>query len=180
MSFSIRLQATTPPVGLTYQVRWRDGTTVVELSGEMNRTFDLAALARLLRDDAHVELDLAEVDRVDPHGVRAWLEFLGALAGVPDLRLVRCSPAVAVQLNLIYGLPDRARVVSLLAPYVCPRCGHEEEKELAVAAVVRSGADPVPPEVPCPRCGGSLALDEMPERYLRFLRDPAPGSACSG
>jgi hypothetical protein len=147
------------------------GRLVVALRGEINENADLGELGRLLSGD--VELDMEGVTRVNSCGVREWVNFVRALDAVSALRFSRCSPNVVLQLNTIYNFRGRARVVSFLAPYVCEVCHVDEYRLLVVAEHFPDLAHPSVPAFRCGRCGGVMAFDELPERYLAFLIEEA-------
>ena len=149
-----------------WKLATRSGVTVVEFGGQFDERVDFSELASL---EGEVEFDLAQVARLNSTGVRAWVDFVHGLGAVRELRFVRCAPAVVTQLNTIYNFRGPARVVSLLAPFVCETCELEENKLLEVSAL-GAPAHPAHPDFPCPRCGAAMAFDELPERYFSFLR----------
>ena len=150
---------------LRWTVAATDQGARVELSGEIDENADFPALARAL--DGEVELDLAGVTRINSCGVREWVNFVRTLPSITRLDLVRCPPAIVAQLNTIYNFRGRARVRSLLVPYVCEPCGVEEQRLVEVDA----GRRVTLPHFLCERCGGTLEIDDLPERYLAFLED---------
>lgn len=149
---------------VTWQVVERAGGVLVELAGQLDEKADLAPLAPAL--SGAVELQLAGIQRVNSTGVRTWVNFIHALPSVTELTFSRCSPAIVTQLNTIYNFRGPARVRSLLAPYVCEACGIEETRLLDAAAA----RGPLP-AFACARCGGPMEFDDLPERYLSFLRE---------
>jgi hypothetical protein len=58
-----------------------------------------------------------------------------------------------------------------LAPYICRKCGTEEEKLLDVGQQFTSRDPKAAPTFACAKCGGSVELDDIPERYLAFLAE---------
>ncbi len=145
-------------------ITWKVAGAVVELAGQLDEKADLAPLAAQL--SGPVELHLAGIQRVNSTGVRAWVDFLASLSSVTELVFSHCSPAIVTQLNTIYNFRGRARVRSLLAPYLCEACGNEEVRLLDAAAA----RGPLP-AFACARCGGPMEFDDLPERYLSFLRE---------
>jgi len=147
-----------------------DGRLVVQLKGEINENADFSELRKLMRGDVDLELD--GVTRINSCGVREWVNFVRTLDDVKSLRFARCSPTVVLQLNTIYNFRGQARVSSFLAPYVCEACHVDEYKLLDVAEHFgERGPNAGVPAFRCPRCGGAMMFDELPERYLSFLAE---------
>ena len=152
---------------LRWRIVERPGGALVEIAGHLDENADLAPLAPSLAGE--VELHLAAIQRVNSTGIREWVRFIHDLPSVTELSLSHCSPAIVTQLNTIYNFRGRARVRSLLAPYVCEACGIEEYRLLDAAA-----ARAPLPSLLCVRCGGPMEFDDLPERYLSFLKETAP------
>jgi hypothetical protein len=115
-----------------------------------------------------VAFQLAEVRRINSCGVREWVNFVRDLPHVTDLSFSHCSPAIVTQLNMIYNFRGAARIRSFYAPYVCDRCGQEEEKLVDVSSQATSGHEL--PSFTC-TCGAVMEFDDLPERYLSFLAE---------
>lgn len=144
------------------------GGAVVHFSGEIdeNADFDLLKVTLL----GPVVFDLGGITRINSCGVREWVNFVRDLPAVTRLEYTRCSPAIVNQLNTIYNFRGPARVRSLLAPYVCERCGVEEHKLIEIDERFPLASMMVP-AFACAGCGGPMEFDELPERYLSFLRE---------
>jgi anti-anti-sigma regulatory factor len=147
-----------------------DGRLVVQLKGEINENADFSELRKLMQGD--VDLELEGVTRINSCGVREWVNFVRTLDDVKSLRFSRCSPTVVLQLNTIYNFRGAAKVKSFLAPYVCEVCHVDEYKLLDVRDhFAERGPHASVPAFRCPRCGGVMMFDELPERYLSFLAE---------
>jgi hypothetical protein len=159
------------PVALSWRVKERPGLTVVEFFGEIDENADFADLRRRLKGP--VVFHLAEVRRINSCGVREWVDFVRQVPAVSELAFSHCSPAIVIQLNMIYNFRGQARVRSFLAPYLCQVCGHEEDKLLDVEQHFPPPPRRAftPPEFKCEKCSGPMQFDELPERYLCFLHD---------
>jgi hypothetical protein len=153
---------------LCWSVVKKDCGTVVEFAGEIDENADFSTLKRELRGD--VEFQLAGITRVNSCGVREWVNFVRNLPHVSSLRFAKCSPAIVTQLNAIYNFRGPARIRSLLAPYVCESCVIEEYKVIDVHPRFPR-ASMVVPAFNCQRCGGPMEFDDLPERYLSFLKE---------
>jgi hypothetical protein len=154
------------PVALSWRIKERPGLTTVEFVGEIDENADFIELRRRLR--GAVAFQLAEVRRINSCGVREWVNFVRDLPHVTDLSFSHCSPAIVTQLNMIYNFRGAARIRSFYAPYVCDRCGQEEEKLVDVSSQATSGHEL--PSFTC-TCGAVMEFDDLPERYLSFLAE---------
>ncbi|MEM9491034.1 MAG: hypothetical protein AAGC55_17930, partial [Myxococcota bacterium] len=100
-------------------------------------------------------------------GVREWVDFLRK-ANAQGYEFHTCSISFVLQASLVEGVLGRGTVTSFFAPYHCTECDQQEEKLLQSAAIL--AADYAPPTFCCTRCNATMVLDEIPERYLAFLR----------
>jgi DNA-directed RNA polymerase subunit RPC12/RpoP len=155
------------PVALSWRIKERPGLTTVEFVGEIDENADFIELRRRLR--GAVAFQLAEVRRINSCGVREWVNFVRDLPHVTDLSFSHCSPAIVTQLNMIYNFRGSARIRSFYAPYVCERCGQEEEKLVDVPS--QATARQELPGFGCSQCGAAMEFDDLPERYLSFLAE---------
>src|SRR4051812_22516477 len=108
------------------------GGTLIKLSGTIDERFNRAELVDAGR--GLVVLDLDEVTRITSYGVREWMRALGDL-DAHYIGLVRCRPAIVAQLNMVAGFAGRGEVLSVYAPYVCPKCGKNFEVLLDILKV---------------------------------------------
>ena len=142
----------------------------LRLVGYLDGSADLRELVGQVR--GRVLIDVEGVSFVNSLGIRSWTRLLRQLRsdGV-SVTLQRCSEAMVMQLNMIRDA--RAPVESFLCPYACGSCGRRAPSCIEVepnrAGLARGEA----PAVPCPDCKAPMVLDEMPERYLIFLHEPA-------
>ena len=169
MGTSGNTSAWTEPLSWRIQACGAD-RLVVQLKGEINENADLTDLGRQLHGE--VMLNLEGVTRINSCGVREWVNLMRDLDGVDSLVFDRCSSAVVAQLNAIYNFRGSARVKSFYAPYVCETCHVDEYKLLEVSDHFAESAGMRVPAFQCPRCGGGMMFDELPERYLAFLNEP--------
>ena len=146
---------------LTWEMDTRDGVIYVKLQGNVTESSNFAELAPQLTGD--VCLDLAGVRRVNSAGVREWIDFVSGLKSrLTKLSFIRCSVAIVHQLNMIEGFGGGAEIKSAYAPYFCTKCNSEHADLLEL-----SGPVTIQDTLPCPKCGGSMEFDELPQ-YLSF------------
>ena len=160
--------AADPALRWTIQERGDGRGLRVCFAGEIDENADLSELKAQLSGDVEFQLD--GVTRINSCGVREWVNFVREMGAVSSLRFTRCSPAIVTQLNTIYNFRGPARVWSLYAPYVCEACSVEESKLIDVRNH-RPGAPPALPDFSCPKCGGPMDFDDIPERYFSFLKE---------
>ena len=115
-----------------------------------------------------IDFDLSQVRYMNSLGVREWIEFLRR-APIQGYEFHACSVAFVLQASLVEGVTGRGTISSFFAPYACDRCDYQDERLLQTAAILASD-DRRPPAFGCPRCGDRLHLDDIPDRYLAFLR----------
>ncbi|HEY8210812.1 MAG TPA: hypothetical protein VIG99_25185 [Myxococcaceae bacterium] len=115
-----------------------------------------------------VLIDLANVERINSCGVRDWIRFAQRLeAAGNNLYLLRCSPVVVAQLNMVRNFcGEKGQVLSFQAPYFCPNCD-EERTETFPAAQVAVGTSP---DAVCPTCKGPMEFDDLPDLYFGFAK----------
>lgn len=115
-----------------------------------------------------VLIDLANVERINSCGVRDWIRFAQRLeAAGNNLYLLRCSPVVVAQLNMVRNFcGEKGQVVSFQAPYFCPNCD-EERTETFPATEVAVGTSP---DAVCPTCKGPMEFDDLPDLYFAFAK----------
>ena len=78
-----------------------------------------------------------------------------------------CSVPFCTQASYIFEFLGRGEVSSFFAPYYCPACDRETEREFDVADVI---VEPTlaPPRLNCPSCDKQMHFEPVPELYLRF------------
>jgi hypothetical protein len=153
--------------------RWnivREGQRLqIHLSGVLNAEVDLTALKQLRGE---LDFYLRDFRRISSDSIQTWLDLMRALTGVAKIRLHECPIAFVQQANAISNLLDNTDVVSFFAPYLCPRCGLDEEQMICVDRDLRDPSGQIlrrPPTVKCVSCSGEMTFDDIPERYFMFL-----------
>lgn len=145
------------------------GPTTVLLVGSITEDVDLTPLIEVA-SSSRLVLDLHDIAQINSCGVREWIHFVRGLSqeGHP-YSFVRCSPAIVRQLNMISNFAGTAAIESVMLPYYCDNCSHEESRELPL------GEGPLPnieAVAACPVCGDELTFDDLAETYLSFAEDP--------
>ena len=142
---------------------------VVTVSGVIDEAADLGPLRALAAPT--LELDLRGIQRINSSGVRAWIDFVRAVPATVALRFVRCPPVIIDQCNMVLGFLGHGRLESFYAPLTCRECD-EQVEQLFTTAAVKAGCGTLPP-TPCPRCRRPMAIDDLEDQYLLFVRDCA-------
>lgn len=114
-----------------------------------------------------VDFDLAQVSYINSLGVREWIRFLRQV-NIQGFELHACSVPFVLQASIIPPMIGRGTVVSFFAPYYCEGCDHHADKLLQSATILAANHEP--PVFQCSKCGDNMMLDDLPERYLAFLR----------
>ncbi len=163
---------------LALSTRTVEDVTFLKLKGVIDEDNPLAGAIKKL-DGRTVVIDLADVRRINSCGVRDWVNWLTDLdrAGKQVL-LVRCSPTIVNQLNLVNNFVGRAMVKSFFAPYYCAACDREQLELIQVQDFAGKGRPAAPPvrgrgctQTPC-----QMAFDDIEDAYFAFL----PGAAGQG
>ncbi len=138
----------------------------MKLSGVINEDNDLADHLEQIVGSL-VAIDLSEVDRINPCGVRDWVNWIHALeAKGATMLFLECSPSIVAQINLVNNFTGSGHIKSLYLPYYCESCNEEstllyEAKDLA--------PEQLPPVSRCNSCQHVMDFDDMPESYFAFL-----------
>lgn len=152
-------------------VERRDGLLVI-VRGDLTEKTDFRALLEQIAYAREIVFDLGAVRYLNSTGVLRWVEFIQQLHPEASYGFVRCSPAFVSQFGLVSQARGRGEIVSFLAPYYCEMCDRESEQLLQTASLLfTDGPVPEVPEFECQKCGGPLALDDLPERFFAFTRD---------
>jgi CheY-like chemotaxis protein len=143
------------------------GKTRVVIKGDITEAthFDDLLPAMIGR----VDFDLSQVGYINSLGVREWINFLKE-APIQGYEFHACSIAFVLQASLVPDVLGRGTVASFFAPYHCEECEYSEER-LLQSATILAAEGREPPSYSCPSCSEDLTLDDIPERYLAFLRD---------
>ncbi|MCA9580587.1 MAG: STAS domain-containing protein [Myxococcales bacterium] len=137
---------------------------VLDIGGSISEASDFGAL--LEAAGPKVRLDLKGLKRINSSGVREWMRFITSLANGREIELHHVSPPFVQQLNIVANFAGGSKIVSVMLPYVCDACGHEEERVLEVA-----GSAPAElPEIQCGECDEAMAFDDIPDSYFGFLK----------
>ena len=153
--------------------RWkmiREGQRqIVKLSGVLSAEVDLSPLKQLRGE---IDFNLREFRRISSDSIQTWLDLVRSLRGASKIRLLECPSQFVQQANAISNLLDNTEVVSFFAPYVCSRCGLDEEQLIDVRRdlyTIHGTLERRPPNFGCVRCGTTMEFDDIPERYFMFL-----------
>lgn len=152
-------------------MRWQiqklpEAGKLVLLSGAITEESDFRPLTQMAGPEP-LCLDLGGIDQINSCGVREWIHFVTHLTrAAQSFELVRCSPAIVRQLNMISNFRGGGKVRSVLLPYICASCNHEDLLPLVLPV---AGPPPSIEEVlTCPTCGGDLEFDDLPSSYVAF------------
>jgi hypothetical protein len=140
--------------------------TLITITGVVDERSDFAALDKVR---GKVRIDLRGVRRFNSFGCRQWIDAVRGLSARAHLVFVACSPAVIDQLNTTYGFLGAGVVESFYGPMACESCGHEFDQLFDARQC--ADLDGLPP-VKCSKCGKLAELDDNPDQYLLFLREP--------
>jgi serine/threonine protein kinase len=140
---------------------------IVNVSGLVDERFpgfgDVGAIKTVI-------INVAQMTRMTSFGVRQWLKGLDALPkSVTDLYLLGCPTFFVDQLNMVLNFGGSAKILTVIAPYMCPSCGHESGETINVLEERAHLAKGVLPDKNCSKCKQLLEFDETPESYFAFV-----------
>jgi anti-anti-sigma regulatory factor len=148
-----------------------EDVSFLKVSGTIDEDNTLAGSLKKI-EGRTVVIDLSGVERINSCGVRDWVNWLNDLESAgKQVVLVRCSPCIVTQINLVHNFTGRGLVKSFFAPYYCGRCDKEQLKLLQVEAF----AGHANPRAPACRADGcqqvhcELAFDDIEASYFAFL-----------
>ena len=116
-------------------------------------------------------IDMSEIERINSCGVRDWVNWLNQVQALGiTVILLRCSPTVVSQANMVANFAADAFIHSFYAPYVHPDTG-EEQNKLILTEDIRS-IKPVKAPKFHDEKGVELEFDEFEDSYFAFINDP--------
>ena len=137
------------------------------MSGVIDETVDFSKLSDARKSDLHILC--REVNRINSVGIKIWRDFFRNYREQGgSVRFHELSPALVATMNYISDFVEIKELVSLCAPYICPKCKTSALKVLTVAEA--KSCLPTPPSMACPKCSALMELDEIPEEYFSFTQ----------
>ena len=88
---------------LTWSVDDTTTTRVVALTGRIDEDSDFESLGEVLKGATKLDLELSGIRSINSCGVREWIHFVRNLPDFEEVRYLRCSPFVVLQLNMKIG-----------------------------------------------------------------------------
>ncbi len=147
-----------------------NGYTYLKLKGILDEDNLLANLLSQIQGRL-LMIDMAEIERINSCGVRDWVNWLNQIQALGiAVILLRCSPAVVSQANMVTNFAADAFIESFYAPYVHPDTG-EEQSVLLFTEEVRQNLPVRAPKI-FNEQGEELEFDEFEESYFAFISDP--------
>lgn len=156
---------------MRWEIRKEEPNATVILRGDITENAEFSLLVgELGQVKGTLTVDTFEVRRINSAGVSNWVNFMGAIERVPQVRLVRCAPVIVAQLSSIDNFCGKARVESVCAPFHCMSCDAEQIEEIAIPQGIKSANELVAGPYTCPKCGpGSVVeFDDLADRYFKF------------
>ena len=147
-----------------------NGYTYLKLKGILDEDNLLANLLSQIQGRLLL-IDMAEIERINSCGVRDWVNWLNQIQalGVAVI-LLRCSPVVVSQANMVANFAADSFIHSFYAPYVHPDTG-DEQSVLLFTEDIRQNQPIRAPKI-FNESGEELEFDEFEESYFAFISDP--------
>jgi CheY-like chemotaxis protein len=155
----------------TWRLEKQGDQQVVVLQRSLTERASFNGLAEQLKGS--VTFDLRHLTLINSMGVSRWVKFLRGIPDEVNYSFCHCSVPFCTQASFIPEMVGRGRVTTFFAPYYCPACDREAERELHVNNIT-TDPEVAAPQLSCPSCGEQMYFEDIPERYLRFAVRPAP------
>ena len=147
-----------------------NGYTYLKLKGILDEDNLLANLLSQIQGRLLL-IDMAEIERINSCGVRDWVNWLNQIQALGIVViLLRCSPSVVSQANMVTNFASDAFIHSFYAPYVHPDTG-DEQSVLLFTEDLRQNQPIKAPKI-FNEDGEELEFDEFEESYFAFINDP--------
>lgn len=147
-----------------------NGYTYLKLKGILDEDNLLSDLLTQIQGRLLL-IDMAEIERINSCGVRDWVNWLNQIQALGiTVMLLRCSPVVVSQANMVTNFAADAFIHSFYAPYVHPDTG-DEQSVLLFTEEVRKTKPIRAPKIENEN-GEELEFDEFEESYFAFINDP--------
>ena len=102
-----------------------NGYTYLKLKGILDEDNLLANLLSQIQGQLLL-IDLAEIERINSCGVRDWVNWMLQIQALGvKIILLRCSPSIVAQANMVANFSADAFIHSFYAPYVDPDTGDD-------------------------------------------------------
>ena len=155
------------------RLRASEAYSFLQLRGVIDEDNSLDRLLPRITGNTLV-IDTSDVIRINSCGVRDWVNWLSGLykKGVIAV-LIRCSPAIVNQINLVTNFSGHSIVHSFHSPYYCEACDKEIQKLVETDTLLASS--PVrAPSFRCGDCGSALEFDDLEESFFAFINATDP------
>lgn len=148
-----------------------EDVTFLKIAGVVDEDNTLANSVKKI-EGRTVLIDLSGVERINSCGVRDWVNWLNDLERKgKQVILVRCSPCIVNQINLVNNFVGGGMVKSFFAPYYCGKCD-QEQLELLQVENFHDMAAPSAPSMRGDRCQQlrcEMEFDDIQDAYFAFL-----------
>ncbi|GEM_PF-483487 len=115
-------------------------------------------------------IDMAEMERINSCGVRDWVNWLNQIQALGiAVILLKCSPVIVSQANMVANFASDAFIHSFYAPYIHPDTG-EEQNVLLFTEEIRQNQPIKAPKI-FNENGDELEFDEFEESFFAFIND---------
>lgn len=147
-----------------------NGYTYLKLKGILDEDNLLSNLLSQIQGRLLL-IDMAEIERINSCGVRDWVNWNNQIQALGiAVILLRCSPVVVSQANMVTNFAADAFIHSFYAPYVHPDTG-DEQSVLLFTEEIRKSSPVSAPKI-FNENGEELEFDEFEESYFAFIGDP--------
>ncbi len=149
------------------KVEWQrtDDGILMHVRGILSEKFDPSDVPiQEATQEKKLRVNLGGVTRLNSTGVREWLRFVRELK-IDTFVLEECTVPFVQQIGMIFNMAPPSSVLSIYLPFFCQACNHS----VSVLAATQAARDVATTPDRCPKCGGDMEFDELPEVYLDWI-----------
>ena len=97
-----------------------------ELAGSLDENADFSQIRKSKGIDLF--FDLKNIDRITSLGISKWVSLMNEMRET-KITFKSCPISVVEQINMIKEFKGSAQIESFFAPFICPDCHKEHEKD---------------------------------------------------
>ena len=157
--------------GLTYTLETNETGYTLRLRGGIIEGTDGALAVLPLKVTGDCNIDFSHVTNANSRGIADWLRFIKEFTKKRTVVFESCTPVVVAAINLMPGFIAKAKVNSVFATFLCPKCKTNSQVHLKLEEDLSSSGRLMTIKT-CPKCGEATKLENPDDGYFDFLALP--------
>ncbi len=149
-----------PPLKSQVHIKEKDSFAYIEIVGSITENTNLK---HIKTKQPIIIINTSKINHINTFGIREWIEWINQFTG--DVFLIKCSPLIIMQTNLMLEFLGSATILSFYMPFACPTCSNCEKLLITIQqAEARKYTIPK-----CPKCQTRMDYEIHEDYYLLFL-----------